>query len=138
MSTGNGWTIVVVDDPAQIPEHPLGRTLFVHPVADLAEVRRYITPRTQTLCCEPWVLGQEHRDAWGSAGVDRIVELGMSRRPQYGYAHDGMHPLSKLVRWVTLEAGIHEFYRYNEYTRQVAEDRLFPWHEAAPGQLEAM
>jgi long-chain-fatty-acyl-CoA reductase len=137
LRSGKDWTIVEVDDPAQVAEHPLGRTLFVHPVQDIAEVRRYITPRTQTLCCEPLALGAEHRDDWGSAGVDRIVELGMSRRPQYGYTHDGMHPLSKLVRWVTLEAGVFDFYRYNEHTRKIAEDRLFPWHEAAPGQLES-
>ena len=59
-----------------------------------------------------------------------VVELGMSRRPQYGYTHDGMHPLTKLVRWVSQEAGVHEFYRYNEYTRETVEDRLFPWREA--------
>ncbi len=131
MNTGRDWTLVEVADPALITEHPLGRTLFIHPVNDIAEVAAYLNLSAQTLCCEPYTLGTEHRDAWGLAGIDRIVELGMSRRPQYGYTHDGMHPLTRLVRWVSQEAGVHEFYRYNEYTRETVEDRLFPWREAA-------
>jgi long-chain-fatty-acyl-CoA reductase len=131
LHTGDAWTIVRVDDLADVVEHPLGRTLFVHPVADIADVAQYLNHNSQTLCCEPWQLGLEHRDAWGMAGVDRVVELGMSRRPQYGYTHDGMHPLSRLVRWVTLEGGVQDFYRYNEYNVESVEDRLFPWREPA-------
>ncbi|MGC4059460.1 MAG: acyl-CoA reductase [Aquabacterium sp.] len=132
MHTGRDWTLVEVDDPSEIVEHPLGRTLFIHPVTDIGEVAGYLNASAQTLCCEPWELGTAHRDEWGVAGVDRIVELGMSRRPQYGYTHDGMHPLSKLVRWVSQEAGVHEFYRYNDYNRETVEDRLFPWRDAPP------
>jgi long-chain-fatty-acyl-CoA reductase len=131
LHTGKAWTVVEVDDPSQVVEHPLGRTLFVHPVQRIEDVAQYLNSSAQTLCCEPWELGQEHRDRWAVAGVDRIVELGMSRRPQYGYAHDGMRPLSRLVRWVTLEGGVHEFYRYNDYDKESVEDRLFPWRDSA-------
>lgn len=135
LHTGADWTIVEVDDPTEVKEHPLGRTLFVHRVSEIEQVRQYLNMSAQTLCCEPLELAAEHRDSWGLAGVDRIVELGMSRRPQYGYTHDGMRPLTKLVRWVSVEAGVHEFYRYNDYTREGVEDRLFPWRDdpaAAP------
>jgi len=131
LHTGASWTVAEVADPAEVAEHPLGRTLFIHPVDRIEDVAGYLTTSAQTLCCEPWELGPEHRDAWAIGGVDRIVELGMSRRPQYGYAHDGMRPLSRLVRWVTLEGGVHDFYRYNDYTPETCEDRLFPWREAA-------
>jgi len=127
---GRDWSIIEIEDPSQVIEHPLGRTLFVHPVRDISEVSGYLNETAQTLCCEPWELGTQYRDEWAVAGIDRIVELGMSRRPQYGYTHDGMRPLSKLVRWVSHESGVHEFYRYNDYTRETVEDRLFPWREA--------
>ena len=129
MHQGAGWTVIEVDDPSSVVEHPLGRTLFVHPVEDLGEIKRYLNVNAQTMCVEPWELAIEHRDDWGLAGVDRIVELGMSRRPQYGYAHDGIRPLTRLVHWVTVEAGVADFYRYNDYNVQSVEERLFPWKE---------
>lgn len=135
MRSGHDWTIIEVADPTEVIDHPLGRTLFVHPIADLDAVSRYLTPLAQTLCCEPWVLSEKYRDDWAAGGVVRIVELGMSKRPRDGYSHDGMRPLSKLVRWVTCEGSIRHISKYNVMGPEQIEDMLFPWREqqtAAP------
>lgn len=57
LHTGDAWTVVKVDDPTEVVEHPLGRTLFVHPVRDIGDVARHLNHASQTLCCEPWELG---------------------------------------------------------------------------------
>lgn len=129
LTRGDGWSIIEVDDPTQVTDHPLGRTLFVHKVKEIDEVTRYLNFSAQTLCCEPMALGEEYRDRWAVGGVDRIVELGMSRWPQYGYTHDGMRPLTNLVRWVSVEAGVRDMYRYYDHTPDAVEDFLFPWRE---------
>jgi long-chain-fatty-acyl-CoA reductase len=129
LTRGAAWSIIEVDDPTQVADHPLGRTLFVHRVKEIDEVTRYLNYSAQTLCCEPLVLGAEYRDCWAVAGVDRIVELGMSRWPQYGYTHDGTRPLTDLVRWVSVEAGVRDLYRYYDHTPEDVEDFLFPWRE---------
>lgn len=130
---GSGWTLVETDEVVPDMEHPLGRTLFVHRVRDLSQVTGHLTPSAQTLCVEPWEIGVENRDAWALAGADRIVELGMSRRPQAGYVHDAMRPLSRLVRWATVEQGVHDFYKYGDFTADAVERRLFPWWEPPGG-----
>lgn len=123
--TGQGWTVIEVDDPAEVVDHPLGRTLFVHKVESISDVAQYINPSTQVVCCHPWELGEEHRDEWAIAGAVRFVELGLSRMPQHGVIHDGMRPLSRLVRWVCHEKGLNYFYKYGEFNPEQLEEHYF-------------
>jgi len=127
--SGKDWTLMVVSDPAAVKEHPLGRTLFIHPVERISDVARYLTPQTQVVSCLPWELGVEHREEWAAAGAVRVVELGMSRRPQPGAVHDGLRPLTRLVRWVSHEEGAHGSNKYGnddrDYPQEFADDMLF-------------
>jgi long-chain-fatty-acyl-CoA reductase len=101
--TTDDSAIVVTDDPAAAPPHPLARTLYVHPVTDAEGITRHFDRRVQTLGVFPWELSLEHRDAWVGAGADRIVELGMARHPRPGFTHDGTRALQPLVRVACVE-----------------------------------
>ncbi len=109
---GTDWAVVVVDDPADITGHPLGRTLYIHPVKDLAEVAPHLTRRTQSLSVFPWALGHEHGPDWIRRGADRITDLGQARAPRSGWAHDGSLALHSLVKIATIERPLDEHSKY--------------------------
>ncbi|MCU0681203.1 MAG: aldehyde dehydrogenase family protein [Polyangiaceae bacterium] len=96
------WSVVVA---AQHPyeEHPLGRTLFVHPVASVAEVAQHLGPDVQTVAVYPGEVGYALRDACARKGVARVVELGLNNVFRVGGTHDGMYPLQRLVRFASME-----------------------------------
>lgn len=136
---GRQWTVVVAPDPASVPEHPLQRTLFVHPVADLDEVGPHIDPLLQTLAVWPWDVAAARRDDWARRGAARIVEVGMTRHPRHGFTHDNMRSLNSLVRLVSHERpmGGRHFYKYGDVHLPTIEENLFvtgsdPQPPAAP------
>lgn len=101
--TGDGWaTITSSADDAAIA-HPLGRTVFLHPCADLDEVARWMDEDSQTVAVYPYGIGEAVADRVAAAGGSRVVELGLSRHPRRGFAHDGLRVLNSLVRWVSIE-----------------------------------
>jgi long-chain-fatty-acyl-CoA reductase len=104
-SDNHAWSIVVRSpDPGDAGfHHPLGRTLYVHPVANAAEVIDHVGPGVQTVAVYPSELGLSLRDALARRGVSRIVELGMNNVFRVGGAHDGMYPTQRLVRLVSME-----------------------------------
>ena len=124
---GRDWTLIELD-PDAVVDHPLGRTLFVHAVSSLDEVARHIDGWAQTLCCAPWELSSRYRDEWAFAGVDRIVDLGMTRHPRHGFTHDGGRPLTQLVRLVCHERALVDFYKYGDVAADWAEESLFFRH----------
>jgi long-chain-fatty-acyl-CoA reductase len=102
--SGDRWRVVTCA-PDQVSRHCLGRTVFVHPVAELSQALRYIDRSVQTVGIAPWERGRDLRDVLAARGVSRIVELGMHNIFRVGGAHDGMFPLQRLVRWVSHESG---------------------------------
>jgi long-chain-fatty-acyl-CoA reductase len=102
VSEGDGWAVVVAEDPAAVREHPLGRVIFIHPVDDLGSVTDHLGRGVQTLSVYPWALTERYRDEWGRA-ADRIVDLGFARLPRTGFSHDGGFGLHPLVRIVSVE-----------------------------------
>ena len=104
-SQTQGWSIVV--RPPELGDaslrHPLGRTLYVHPVTSVAQVIDHVGPGVQTVAVYPGDLGFSLRDALARRGVSRIVELGMNNVFRVGGAHDGMYPTQRLVRLVSME-----------------------------------
>jgi long-chain-fatty-acyl-CoA reductase len=101
--TGDGWsTIVCPAEEAQLT-HPLGRTLFVHPCGELAEVARWLNEDSQTVAVHPYRIVETVADHVLRAGGSRVVELGLTRHPRRGFAHDGLKVLHSLVRWVNIE-----------------------------------
>jgi long-chain-fatty-acyl-CoA reductase len=121
---GTGWTIVVTDGPCRIAAHPLSRTMFVHPVKDLREALPFIDKHTQTVAIHPPERAMELADELAFRGVARITEVGRAGRPRPGFAHDGMFPLARLVRWVTVERGIQFKYKFWGIPKE-EDDRLF-------------
>lgn len=100
-----GWSIVVrrAEQGDASLHHPLGRTLYVHPVADVDEVLDHVGPGVQTVAVYPGDLAYSLRDQLARRGVSRIVELGMNNVFRVGGAHDGMYPTQRLVRLVSME-----------------------------------
>jgi long-chain-fatty-acyl-CoA reductase len=102
---GQGWSIIV--QPADLREvaarHPLGRTLYIHPVSDVSEVVAHVGPSVQTVAVYPSDIGFRLRDAVARRGVSRVVELGMNNVFRVGGAHDGIYPTQRLVRLVSME-----------------------------------
>jgi long-chain-fatty-acyl-CoA reductase len=121
---GTDWTIVITDGPTRIASHPLSRTMFIHPVKELAEVLPFIDRHTQTVCVHPPERSMELADELAFRGAARITEVGRAGRPRPGFAHDGMFPLARLVRWVTVERGVK--FKYKFWGIPIEEDdRLF-------------
>jgi long-chain-fatty-acyl-CoA reductase len=123
--SGADWAIVIVPDPAEALEHPLGRTVIIHPLDDLRDVERYLNKKLQGLSVFPFGLALDYRDRWVRAGADRIVELGTSRRPRQGFTHDGTRGLSHLVRFACTERPLGEHVRRDWMPLPELERSLF-------------
>jgi long-chain-fatty-acyl-CoA reductase len=119
-----GWTIIVTDGPCAIEDHPLNRTMYVHPVKDLREALPFITKDTQTVAIHPIERAMAMADELAARGAARITEVGRVGRPRPGFAHDGMYPMARLVRWVTVERGIRFKYKFWGLSPD-EDDRLF-------------
>ena len=119
-----GWTIIVTDKPCVIENHPLSRTIYIHPVQNLCEAFLFITKDTQTAAVHPPERAKELADGLVERGVARIAEVGRAGRPRPGFTHDGIHPMERLIRWVTIERGIRFKYKYWGLPPE-DDDRLF-------------
>ena len=101
-SSRTEWTIIVAQSIEDLPTHPLGRTIFIIPVKDLAESLNYIGPETQVVAIEPYSRAVDLREELTMKGVDRITRLGKMGYFAVGSPHEGMYPLSRMVRWVKM------------------------------------
>lgn len=99
---GQRWSIIPCP-PVAIESHPLGRTIFIHPVADLAEALEFVDSSVQTVAAFPWENLRSLRDAMARKGVSRFVDLGLNNIFRVGGTHDGMFPLQRLVRYASME-----------------------------------
>lgn len=124
-STGTDWTVVVTDGPTAIPEHPLARFVYVHPIRSVEEAVATLDRNVQTVSFAPWSQLWEHADALTAAGADRIVQVGRMTRFRPGFTHDGVHPLRQMVRWVTVERPIALKYRYTDVSPEEYDRRLY-------------
>lgn len=94
---------LVVRSPEPVEFHPTGKTVNVVTVPSLMAAAGYATVATQTVSLYPPARKAEVRDALVGAGVQRIVPLGGSSDLLAGMPHDGMYPLSRMVRWAVDE-----------------------------------
>lgn len=104
-SEAHSWSIIVQPpDQGEVSvKHPLGRVLYIHPVADASAVVNHVGPGVQTVAVHPSQIAYSLRDALARRGVSRVVELGMNNVFRVGGAHDGMYPTQRLVRLVSME-----------------------------------
>lgn len=96
------WSIITCS-PESIDAHPLGRSIFLHPIAEVREVCRYVDELTQTIGVAPWSVGLEIRDECALRGACRLVDVGLHNVFRVGGSHDAMFPLQRLVRFVSNE-----------------------------------
>jgi len=124
---GDGqWMIVLMAGEERGPyEHPLNRTIYIHPVADLSDAIGEIHGQVQTVGVHPWPRAQALADELTRAGADRITEVGLMSRPRPGFTHDAMQPLHAFVRWVTLERGLGYKGRFRDSDRGAFERKVF-------------
>jgi len=99
------WTIIVAD-PHDVVEHPLTRTLFVHPIRSLDEIVPFVDDETQTVTVQPYRNAEKVADVLCPHGVQRICESGMVASPRGGFTHDGMYPLHYFVRIAHLDESV--------------------------------
>jgi long-chain-fatty-acyl-CoA reductase len=96
------WTIILANKMEDFPTHPLGRTIFIIPVRDLAESIKHIGPETQVVAIEPYSRAADLKERLTLKGVDRITRLGKMGYFALGSPQEGMYPLSRVVRWVKM------------------------------------
>ncbi len=92
--------IVITEKVKHTKSHPLGRTLFIIPVEDFSEAIKEIGEETQVVAIEPFSRAYELREELTLNGVDRITHLGKMPYFAAGAPHEGIYPLSRMVRWV--------------------------------------
>ena len=119
------WTVVVTGGPAPVEEHPLARCVYVHPIAGVADAIETIDRDVQTVSFAPWERLWEVADEITAAGADRIVQAGRMTRFRPGFTHDAMHPMRRMVRWVTVEREIDFKYRFTDVDPEVYDERLY-------------
>jgi hypothetical protein len=92
---------LVVRSARPVDWHPIAKTVNVVPVANAADAVRHTTVATQTIGVYPPHRTIELRDAFASAGGQRIVSLGSNGTSDAtGLPHDGFYPIHRFMRWV--------------------------------------
>ncbi|MGH9568806.1 MAG: acyl-CoA reductase, partial [Candidatus Angelobacter sp.] len=79
----------------------------------------------QTVTIAPWSRYTELADDVTAAGADRVVPPGQMTRFRPGLSHDGFHPMSRMVRWVSTERPIEFKYRYTDMNRDQYDAQLY-------------
>lgn len=113
MHEGKDWTIVIAD-PYKVKDHPLGRTMFIHPIESLDEIIPFVDDETQGITVYPYNRSQEVADRLCPYGVQRICEMGMVSYPRAGFTHDGMYPLHYFVRLANWDEGLNYVNSYHD------------------------
>ncbi|MDD2665916.1 MAG: acyl-CoA reductase [Methanocellales archaeon] len=102
-SEGTEWTLIISKDVKRALRHPLGRTLYLFTVKDLREALPHIDSSIQSVAVYPEKRIKEFRDELTLKGADRITHIGNMGYFAPGASHDGIFPLSDLVRWVEID-----------------------------------
>jgi long-chain-fatty-acyl-CoA reductase len=97
------WTTIACS-PDRVRALSGVRTVFVHPVRDLAETSEWVDADVQTVAAAPWHVLLPMRDDLARRGAARFVELGLSNLFRLGGTHDALQPLAGLVRLVATES----------------------------------
>ncbi|MBU6428581.1 MAG: aldehyde dehydrogenase family protein, partial [Cyanobacteria bacterium REEB65] len=100
------WTIVVEADPT-FKLSPLFRTVYIKPVADLADCAGHLAPYRAYLqtvgLAAPADRILELADGLAAVGAIRVTELGGMGGGYAGEPHDGSMALQRLIKWVSLD-----------------------------------
>lgn len=99
-----GVVVSRTEEPVEFADRLANRVVNLVPVADIAEVARWLSEATQTVGVYPSALQERLRDRLALSGVQHVRAL----RTPLGYddgshtlalPHDGMEPMRRMVRW---------------------------------------
>jgi long-chain-fatty-acyl-CoA reductase len=122
------WTVIQTPGPCPVNEHPLSRTLYVFPVADLAQALPWLgTTEIQTCTLHPFDRVHTLGNALVEHGVERIVDTGRAGRPRPGFTHDGFLPLAHMVRWVSAERPMDFKYHFVNDDPEIDDKAIYGW-----------
>ncbi len=100
-SDGTDWTVISSEDSG-FANPCFSRVLFVRPIDNINAVLPFINHGNQTLGL---LIDSERKIEFAikatEAGIERITDLG--KMTLFSYPWDGMFPMEKLVRWVSLD-----------------------------------
>lgn len=109
------WNIILCN-PYDIAEHPLGRTLFIHQIEKVEDMIPFIDDETQAISIYPYDdRAADIGELFCSHGASKICETGMVAYPREGWTHDGMYPLHYFVRLCYLDENMGEEYKYEDH-----------------------
>jgi hypothetical protein len=104
---GTDWTIVYEKDPGTFSPSPLNRFIRIYGVEDIFQILpslKSIAPYLQNVAV---AIGDEREKELirrlGELGVARITSPGKMPAPSMMWHHDGISPLSSLLRWCDVE-----------------------------------
>lgn len=100
-SKGTEWTVIFSDEKG-LAEPYSSRVVFVRPVDDIYDTLDFIDPSLQTLglCLDP-NRKTDFAVKAAARGIERITNIGMMH--MYDHPWDGLFPMSRLVRFVSME-----------------------------------
>lgn len=102
--TGTGAIILSRESrPVEFWQSLSTRVANLVPVSGLDQVLGAITSATQTVSIYPDTLIREAADRLALRGVQRITQLGRATADDNQATHDGIEPLRRMCRWVTVE-----------------------------------
>jgi long-chain-fatty-acyl-CoA reductase len=102
-SQDNSWHVICCSMFDNI-RHPGARIAFVTQIQSIDEIYKFVDSSVQTVGVYPWEISQEIKDQFSNFGISRIVESGSSGIYRLGGTHDGIYPLTRFVRFVSVEA----------------------------------
>lgn len=106
-SKNTGWTVVCEKDPGIFHASPLNRFIRVFAVHDIFEIIPALRPLGPFLQNAALSIGDNREKEFisrlGEAGVARITSPGNMALPSMMWHHDGIAPISSLLRWCDVE-----------------------------------
>ena len=106
-SPGTDWTVVYERDPGKFSPSTLNRVIRIWGVHDIFQVLPVIQSVRPFLQNAAVAIGdereQEFMERLATLGVSRITAPGKMPIPSMMWRHDGIAPLSSLLRWCDVE-----------------------------------
>jgi hypothetical protein len=101
------WTVVYEKDPGIFFPSPLNRFIRIYGVEDILQISSALKPISPFLQNAAVAIGDEREKEFirmlGELGVARITSPGKMSVPSMMWHHDGISPLSSLLRWCDVE-----------------------------------
>ena len=122
----SGWSIIVCRDPFAAAEHPLSRTLFVHPIRRIEDIVPFIDDETQTISAYPFHDRAERlADIFCAHGSVRLCEAGTVSHFRQGFTHDGLYALQHFVRLAYIDKEMTYTFKYGPKVELASRELAF-------------